>query len=163
MTAFRKKQDLDRFKKTMRGLIDFATLLEQAAPTMRERILHDVEKEDRVFLAKVLRRVVYFDELIYVDPNIISEIISRTTPRIIAFATFGMPPHHIAFFTRLMGIRETHEFREELEKMPHGIPRDFVLGAQKSMLKLARELEAQNKFTFECPGCPRLMKKKSVG
>lgn len=157
----RKKQDLDRFKKTMRGLIDFAILIEQASPKIRDRIISDTERDDKVFLSKVLRRVVYFEEMVYVDPNIISEIISRTTPRVVAYATFGMPPHEVNFFTRLMGIREFHEFKDELERMPNGVPRDFVLGAQRSLLKLARDLEAQNKFTFECPGCPRNMKKKA--
>ncbi len=159
----RKKQDLDRFKKTMRGLIEFATLIEQAAPKVRERIINDTQEDDHIFLNKVLRRVVYFEELVYIDPNIVSEIISRTTPRIVAYSTYGMPIHEVRFFTRLMGIREQHEFKEELERMPKGVPRDFVLGAQRSFLKLARQLEAQNKFSFECPGSPRFAKKKSVG
>lgn len=143
-------------------MIEFATLIEQAAPKMRERILKDTEKEDHVFLGKVLRRVVYFEELTYIDPNIISEIISRTTPRLIAYATYGMLEKDIRFFTRLMGIREQHEFKDELERMSKGIPREFVLGAQRSVLKLARQLEAQNKFVFECPGSPRFAKKRTA-
>lgn len=163
MALPRKKQDIDRFKKTMHGLIEFAILIEQASPKMRDRIISDTEKYERVFLNKVMRRVVFFEEMIYIDTSIVSEIISRSSPRVVAYATFGMSPSEVAFFTRLMGIRENHEFKDELERMPNGVPRNFVLGAQRSLLKLARDLEAQNKFVFECLNCPRLTKKKSTG
>jgi len=44
---------------------------------------------------------------------------------------------------------------EEEEQILEKVPDEFVRGAQQHILRVARELEAQGKFMFEVPDCPR--------
>ena len=61
------KLNLARFKKSTEGHIEFARLLEQAAPRMRESILTRARQQDDEFVETVLRRTVFFEELIFLD------------------------------------------------------------------------------------------------
>src|SRR5688572_8454212 len=87
-----KLSDLDRFRKSLAGTIEFATLLAQAPPKARERIITEVERLDPAFLRSALRKVVYFEEFLHLDEGIVTEILSNVSPKLLAFALYGMEP-----------------------------------------------------------------------
>jgi len=156
----KKIVDLKRFKKSMDGLIEFATLIEQAAPSRRQKILSDTVRADPEFLKIALRKVVFFDEFEYLDEGILAEILSKTSPRLLAYAIKKSPPEfkqHILKHLSYVGIKQT---LDEEEQIRDNISDDFVLGAQRQILKIARMLEKQNRFVYELADCPRFHNKK---
>lgn len=157
----KKKSNLARFKKTMHGLIEFACLLEQSDPRGRENILAEVEQDDPDFLIDVLRKVVYFEELIYLDDSVLAEILTATSPKILAYALKGMPDEFREAVSRHVGHREKKALLDEEEQMKEEVGDSFLLGARKQVLKIARSLEAQGKFSLEAPSeCPRMASKR---
>jgi len=147
----------------MQGLIDFATLIEQADPPNRLRIMEQAEQQDADFLFKVMRKVVFFDEIIYLDEAVQAEIFAKTTAKVLAFALIGTAPEFREAILKQMGHRERKLFQEEEEKMGPNPPTSLALGAQKQILKTARQLESQNKFVFELTTCPRFKLKRKRG
>lgn len=150
-----KKLNLTRFKKSQQGLIEFATLIEQADPQHRAKIMEQAEKQDSEFLRKVMKRVVFFDELVYMEETILAEILSKTSAKVLAYAVHDMPEDFATKLLKQVGHRELKQFQDEKEKMGAEISQGLVLGARKQILKNARVLEAQNKFSFELSECPR--------
>ncbi|MBI4406233.1 MAG: hypothetical protein HY537_18885 [Deltaproteobacteria bacterium] len=151
----RKKFHLERYKKSLQGIIDFATLIEQAEPMNRSRIIEQAQEEDSEFLWSVMKKVVFFEELTYVDEGILAEVLSKTSPKILAFAIRGMPEEFQKKMLKQMGFREMRQLQEEQDKMGADVPVQLVLGARIQVLKTARALEAQGKFIFELNDCPR--------
>lgn len=147
-------RDIQRFKKTRAGLIEFACILEQSPPKVREKILEEVGQLDPSFLRMALRKVVYFEELVFLDESCLAEILTQASPKILAFA---LTHSEESFKTKIMGTlgyRKMRQVMDEQEKM--GTPdSNEVLGAQIQVLKIGRELEAKNKFIFELLDCPR--------
>lgn len=158
-----KKINLTRFKKSMQGLIDFATLLEQAEPSHRQKIMTQAEAQDKDFLHKAMRKVVFFDELVFIDETIIAEILSKTSPKLLAYALKGMPEEFRSLLLKQIGYRELRLFKDEEDKMGDSVNPSLVLGAQRQILKMARQMESQNKFVFELSSCPRFKLKKKTG
>ncbi len=157
---FFKKLNLSRFKRSMQGLIDFAMLIEQADPANRVRILEQAEAQDADFVFKVMRKVVFFEELIYLDETIQAEIFAKTSSKVLAYSLIGTPAELRTSVLKQMGHRERKLLQDEEEKMGATPPSSLALGAQKQILKTARQLEAQNKFVFELSACPRFKLKR---
>ena len=156
---------LSRFKNSDQGLIEFATLIEQAEPARRDMILEAAKKEDARFLSTAMRRVVFYDDLAFIDESILAEILSKVSPKILAYSLRGMPAEYREKLLKTLGHRETKALRDEEEQLKAEVSESLVLGARKQILKIARSLEAQQKFVFESPDCPRLAlkRKKAVG
>lgn len=155
-----KKLNLNRFKKSMQGLIDFATLIEQADPSHRAKIIQQAESQDADFIHRVMRKVVYFEELVYIDESIVAEILSQVSPKVLAYALFGCPKEFQEAILKQIGFREKRLYDDELEKTGGSIASSLVLGAQKQVIKVARNLESKGKFVFELSSCPRFKEKK---
>lgn len=150
-----KKLNLARFKKTLDGVASFASLIEQAEPANRTKILEQAEQQDAEFVMKVMKKVVFFDELIYLDESLLAEILSKTSPKVLAHALYGTAPEFREKFLLQVGHREKILIRDEEERFSGDLKKSLVLGAQKQILKIGRTLEAQNKFVFELTDCPR--------
>ncbi len=146
----------------MQGIREFACLLEQSDPHAREMILAAAEKDDPRFVEQALRKVVYFEELIYIEETILAELLSKVTPKVLAFALQDMPAEFCDLLTKQLGFREKKLLQEE-KGLGTKSSESFVLGARKQILKMARGLEAQNKFVFEITDCPRFNVKKKTG
>jgi flagellar motor switch protein FliG len=155
--------NLKRFKGSMQGIREFACLLEQSDPQSREMILAAAEKEDSRFVDQALRKVVYFEELIYIEETILAELLSKVTPKVLGFALQDMPADFCELITKQLGFREKKLLQEERANDTGTKSESFVLGARKQILKMARTLEAQNKFTFELTDCPRFKQKRKTG
>lgn len=158
--AVKRKSNLSRFKKTMQGLIEFASLIEQSDPRQREAILKEVEAEDSDFLASVMKKVVLFEELLFLDEAVLAEILSKVSPKILAYALRGMAEEYRKDILRHLGHRGTKQFVDEEQLLNPDLEQTFVLGARKQIMKIARQLEAQNKFVLEVPSSARLSGKK---
>lgn len=154
-----KKLNLLRFKKSAHGIVEFATLLEQAEPSSRAAILEQATAQDEEFVFNVMRRIVYFEELVYLDEAILAELLSKVSPKVLAFALSDMPSEFREKMLRNLGVRDRRSFQDEEEKIGGSFREGFVNGARKQILKFARKLESENKFVFEVLGSPRLMKK----
>jgi flagellar motor switch protein FliG len=152
---FKRKPNLGRFKKTMQGMIEFASLIEQSDPKQREAILREVELEDSDFLATVMKKVVLFEEIVCLDEAVLAEILSKVSPKILAYALQGMPEVFRKDILRHLGHRGTKQFVDEEQLLNPELDQNFVLGARKQVLKIARQLEAQNKFVLEIPSDAR--------
>lgn len=157
---FTPKLNLSRFKRSMQGIIDFAVLLEQADPAQRAKIIEQAENQDSEFLYKVMKKVVFFEELTYLDDGILAEILSKTSAKVLAFCLQGSEPGFRDKILKMVGHRELRQFRDEEERLGGKINPALILGAQKQVLKTGRTLEAQNKFVFELSSCPRFTIKK---
>lgn len=149
-----KQRDLQRFKKTRAGLIEFACIIEKASPKVRDQIITEVGNLDPSFLKTVLKKVVYFDEIIYLDEAALAEILSYVSPKLLAFAISGMTPEFCKVIFDTVDFRKMRQIQDEQEKS--GSPSAaLVLGSQVQILKIARELEAKDKIIFELLDCPR--------
>ncbi len=146
----------------MRGLIEFASLIEQSAPRQRKAILKEVEEEDSDFLATVMKKVVLFEELVVLDEAVLAEILSKVSPKILAYALQGMPEPFRKDILRHLGHRGTKLFVDEESLLNVSLERAFIMGARKQVLKIARQLEAQNKFVLEVPSSSRPLGKKKT-
>lgn len=157
-----KKLNLSRFKRSMQGMVEFATLIEQADPQNREKIIKQAESQDEEFLRKAMKRVVFFEELIYLDESILAEILSRTTPKVLAYSLWGQTEEFRTKILKQIGQREVRLFKDEEEKMGDAMTAALSLGGQRQILKVARQLESQQKFQFELSNCPRFKLKRTV-
>lgn len=155
-----KKLNLDRFKKGTQGIIDFATIIEQADPQNRERILLQAREQDEYFLKEVMRRVVFFEELMYLDHMVIAEILSKVSAKVLSHALWQTQDEFRSVLLRQVGHRERKEIQDEEEKLTQGLTPSIVQGAQRAILKIARQLEAQNRFSFQLTNCPRFKSKQ---
>ena len=158
-----KQRDLTRFKKTQQGLIEFACILEQAAPKTREKIIHEVGKLDPKFLSAALQKVVYFEELVFLDESALAEILSHVSPKILAFALEDSEEGFTQKILETLPFRAMKQVMDEKEKLGKS-SKSMIFGAQIQVLKIARELEAKNKIVFELLDCPRFqaLKKKRL-
>jgi flagellar motor switch protein FliG len=154
--------NLSRFKKSIQGLIEFAMLIEQAEPVSREKIIRQTQAEDPDLLQDVLRKVVYFEEIVYLEGIVLVEILSKTPPKVLAFAIREMPEEFRKKILSQMGYRETKLTKEEDEKNKV-VSLESILGARRQILKIARALEAKNKIVYELTDCPRLRPLKKTG
>jgi len=149
-----KQRDLERFKKTRAGLIEFACILEQASPKVRDKIITEVGSLDPSFLRAALKKVVYFEEIIYLDESILAELLSHISPKMLAYSISEMSPEFSKVILESLDFRKMRQVQEEQEKM--GSPsKGLVFGSQIQILKIARELEEKDKFVFELVDCPR--------
>jgi flagellar motor switch protein FliG len=152
---FRQKVNLTRFQKSMDGITTFACLIEQADPAHRQKIIEQAKEQDSEFLNKVLRRVIYFEEMIYVDESVMAEILSKTSAKVLAHALYGQPKEFREKILSQVGHRELKAMKDEEEKLSGELSKSLVLGAQRQILKIGRLLESQGKFIFELNDCPR--------
>src|SRR3989338_392503 len=111
-----KKLNLLRFKKSAHGIVEFATLLEQAEPSSRAAILEQATAQDEEFVFNVMRRIVYFEELVYLDEAILAELLSKVSPKVLAFALSDMPSEFREKMLRNLGVRDRRSFQDEEEK-----------------------------------------------
>lgn len=155
-----KRLNLDRFKNSGQGLVDFAVLIEQADPKNAEAILNAAMAEDPDFTQEALRKVVYFEEIIHLDETILAEILGKTSPKLLAFALHDRDEEFRKRIIYHLSLTDRRELLDEEEKMGSKIGKTFVLGAQKHILKTGRDLEAKGILSFEVLGCPRLAHKK---
>lgn len=153
------KINLDRYKKGTQGLIDFVCLIEQADPSVRDKILSQTAEEDSEFYYRAMKKVVFFEEIIYLEDGIIAEILGSISSKILAYALSNMKEDFKAKIIKLMGFKEIRLLKDEQEKMGDKIQPGLALGAQKQVLKIARGLEQKNKFVFELTDCPRFKSK----
>jgi flagellar motor switch protein FliG len=155
----RKKLNLSRFKRSTQGLIEFAILIEQADPSQRDRIISQADEQDPELLYKAMRKVVFFEELIYLEETMVAEILAKTSAKVLAYALQGTPPEFREKMLAQIGYREKKLFQDEAERLDT-VPPTLVAGAQKQIIKSARLMEAQGKFAFELADCPRFRQKK---
>ncbi len=154
--------NLKRFKINKQGVREFAILIEQSDPKSREAILESAEQEDARFVSQALRKVVFFEELIYVDEMILAELLAKVSAKVLAFALSGMPKEFTEVILKQIGFRELRKLQEEQTQMSPPPAESFILGARKEILKIARSLEAQNVFIFEVKSCPRFKIRKKT-
>lgn len=150
-----KKFNFDRFKRSAQGLVDFAVLIEQAEPAIRKTLLEQAEYQDKEFFRRAMRKVVFFEEICYLDETVRTEILSKVSYKILAYALFKMGKTFQDSLLSQMGHREKKMYLDELEKMGQPPSDGLVSGAQKQILKTARQLEKQGKLSFELSHCPR--------
>ena len=158
-----KKLDLSRFKKSSQGIKDFANLIEQAEPTQRNRIVEQAEEQDAEFVYKVMKKVIFFEELVYLDDSILAEILSKTSPKVLAYALCGAAPELRTKLLEQTGFQIARQIKDEEDRFTtEGLAAGLILGAQKQILKTGRAMENIGKFTFELTDCPRFRKKTKV-
>lgn len=143
-------------------MIEFASLIEQADPAQRDRIVNDVREVDAHFLNLAMKKVVYFEEFIYLDDAILAEILGNVSPKVMAYAIYGADDSFRAELMRYLDYKNQRKVRDEEELISKKLSASFVRGAQRQILKIARQLEAKNKFVFEVTGSPRLRGKRSA-
>jgi flagellar motor switch protein FliG len=163
MTNNKGSGSLKRFKNNAQGQIEFATLIEQSDPKHRDMILKSAADEDARWLEKAMRKVVFFEELVYLEETILAEILSKVSPKVMAYALRGMPEQFRQLMVKQLGYRERKTMLDEDANMKE-VADSFILGARRQILKSARSLESQNKFSFELADCPRFHhKEKKTG
>jgi flagellar motor switch protein FliG len=155
-----KKLNLSRFKKNAQGLIEFAMIIEQADRLSRERIIAQAEQQDPDLLTRAMKKVVYFEELIYLDETILAEILANTTGKVLAYALWETPEDFRTAVLKQMGQKELRALKDEEERLSSKTEKGLILGAQKQIIKIGRQLEKKQKFLFELTTCPRFQKRR---
>lgn len=142
-------------------MIEFASILEQSAPENRKQIIAQVREQDPEFILLALRKTVFFEELHYLDESVLAEILSKTSPKLLAYALADVTVEFKEILLRQLGLKEHRELREEEEKLPSPKPANrLIWGAKVQILETARKLEREGKFVFELDSCPRFKPKK---
>lgn len=158
MSLSKKKLNLSRFKKTLKGMNRFAQLLECASPKTRDGFLKQASLDDQSFINDVMKKVVFFEELLYLGDDVVAEILANTPAKILAYALSDMPESFRKQIEKLLGFRDLRKVQDEMERLEMGKSTRFTYGAKKQIIKIARRLEAQDKFVMELENCPRLLK-----
>jgi len=109
-----------------------------------------------------MKRIIYFEEIIYLDEGVLTELLSKVSEKILTWALNGMPAEFREDVLKHLDYRKLKSFLDEEETLPETVSDVFVSGARKQLLKIARDLEAQGKFTLELTGCPRFEKRKKA-
>ncbi len=156
-----KKLDLSRYSNNTQGQIDFAKLIEQAEPNLRDRIIRESKKVDPALLSDAMRRVVFFEEFVFLSEGILAEILSQTPPKILAYALHGVEETFRKALLKQIGFREIKKVGDEEERLPEKVHLTLVRGARNHILKTARKLEAEGKFSFALESCPRFNTKRA--
>ena len=147
--------DLRRFKKDNEGVKILASLIEQATESKRKMIITKVGGADSEFLNHCLRKVVFFEELVFFEEGVLAEILATTPAITLAYALKGMAEEFRKKMIGLMGYRQVGQIKDEEDKMPITTNPILVSGAQRQILKIARQLEGRQSFVFELDDCPR--------
>jgi flagellar motor switch protein FliG len=147
--------DLQRFKKSWNGMKELATFLEQTSAVRREEILTQLEYEDPEFFREIMRRVVFFEELIYLESGILMQILNGVSRRVLAQALADTPKE---FRDAILGYLPFAAVREIQDEEERGGPlaKGTILAAQRRVLKCARDIEEENGVPLEVLDCPRL-------
>ena len=100
-----QKLDLRRFKKRASGIKEFAAFIEQTH-THRTIFIREAEKQDADFYVRGHEKS-RFEELVFLDENLISAIFQETSPKLVAFfALHGASKELREKFLSQMGVRE---------------------------------------------------------
>lgn len=153
--------DLERFKKSTQGIIELAMVLEQADPQHLQGLIDGIANQDPDLLNQALRKVVFFHELPLLDEPLLSEILAHTPARTLAFAIGSADPKFQAHILRHLGLKERHAYDDEIRKLTATPDPAFIIGAQKQILRIARQLESKNHFVFELADSPRFHKSQA--
>ena len=152
--------NLERFKKNPQGLADLVLLIEQAGPTQQKRLIGQILDVDSEFLFQALRRVIFFEELVYLDEGVLAELLVQVNAKILAYALYGLPKEFREKLLKLMAMKEQRAVADEEEKLGEGtVAGSYVLGAQRQVLKVARHLEITMGLSLDLNDCPRLRTK----
>lgn len=154
--------DIHRFKQCYGGERQLAEILEQLLPKKRESFLQQLQKQDPNFHDSVMRKMVLFEELIYVEEGTLAEILSATPMKVLAYALKEIAGAIRETVLKVVGYRELRKLQDETEKMGQNVPLWLVLGAQKQVLKIARSLEKAEKIRLEVEKSPRLLPKSRI-
>ncbi|MBI4406234.1 MAG: hypothetical protein HY537_18890 [Deltaproteobacteria bacterium] len=155
MARNERRISLERFKHHSDGVVALAQIIEQATPEKREKLIEDVQREDVHLLASVLERTVFFEELIYLDEDIIGELVSAVPPAVLAYSLKGTDEDFRKKLCTRLGFREIKQLKDEEEQIGPQPKHELIQGARKEILKIARKLESKEKFKFQLDDCPR--------
>ncbi len=144
----------------MQGLIEFAALLEQAEQSHRERILEQAAEEEPELVRKVLKKIVLFEEIVYLDEGVLSELLAKVSPKVLAWAVHGRPAKFRDTLFACLDFRKRKAFLAEEDRLPEKLPEKLLIGARRQVLKIARRLENEGKFSLDLTGCPRLQTRR---
>lgn len=147
--------DLSRYTRNCEGVRNFAMLIEQASQNRRAMLINQLRTIDRKFLVQVLRKVVYFEEIIYFEEGVLAEIVAATPAITLAYALRGMPEEFRKKMGSLVGFRQRRQMLDEEEKIAEKPLTILVEGARRQLLKIARHLEDKDNFVFQLDDCPR--------
>lgn len=153
---------LERFKRSSEGLVEFAKVLEQATPKVREAILDKARQQDEKFVENALRKTVFFEELVYLDEGVLAEILGETPAKVLAYALHKMPRDFRDTIIKFIGHRGIRTLKDEEEKLGDKPAMGLVLGARRQILRIARSQEGKDKFVFELVDCPRFKSRQSA-
>ena len=107
-----------------------------------------------------MRKAVFFEELIYLEDGILTEILAISPPKVLACALFKTSEEFRKKFKKNMDYRLYKSLQDEEEKLALCNNKLLALGAQKQILKLCRKLESKNQFIFSLDDCPRFHQNK---
>ncbi len=156
----KKRYDIRRFKAGREEMMAFVQLLEQASPTTRQLIISDVSIQDPAFLDDAMRKIVFFEELIYLEEGVLAEILAASPMIPLAYAIHGMEQNIRQSFLKLVGFRELQKLKDEDERIGNSPAPLLIHGAQKQILKIARKLEKEGRFVIDPHNSPRFQKKR---
>lgn len=161
MGLIEKQLDIHRFKQRYGGEKQLAEILEQLLPKKREFFLQQLCKQDSCYHDLVIRKMVLFEDLIYLDEGTLAEILSTIPMKVLAYALKEVNGGGSIRETVLkrLGYRELRQLQDETEKTGPNVSLWLVVGAQRQILKIARQLEKAEKIQLQIENSPRLLPK----
>ena len=150
-----KSASLQRFKDDSFGILQYATLIEQAHPSKQKALMEQTQKLEPEFYAAVMERVVFFEEFVYLEEATLLEILSNVPPKVLVYGLEGASSEFRGKMLAVLDFRYQGLMREEESKLTRPVAENLIVGARHQVLKLSRQLEAKGKIHFEVPLSPR--------
>ena len=107
-----------------------------------------------------MKKVVYFEELHLVEEAVLAELLTKTSPKTLAYAIKSMSKEFCKILLDHLPYPKMKAVLEEQKSMLEHSSPTFIIGAQRTILRMARQLEAEGTFIFELLDCPRFRAKK---
>ena len=133
---------LARYKKSDSSFLELVKLIESSTDEKRANLMKMVREEDPAFAAKVEARVLVFDDVKKMDEGIIAEVVSRNSPKVLAFLLLSEKDDENfikvvekslgKLFSEVKAEKEALEGLENLAAKRGGMQRKFVAEARKA-------------------------------
>jgi hypothetical protein len=135
---------LERYKKSGNaGMMELVKMIEDSADAKRTQLLNMIRSEDADFAAKVESKVLSFDVIKGLEPNMIAEIFAATPPKFVAMALYGEKDAAFVQLVEKCITKNFAEYKSEKEVFSSQAPTPGNIdAAKKKVIAETRKLEA---------------------
>lgn len=138
---------LDRYKKSG-GLKELIKLLESSDDQKRDKLLQMIRAEDAAFAEGVERKLLSWEKIVALNPDILAEIVSSVPAQFLSRALFGENEGFVKTCEKC--IKNFSEYKEAKQVLTDAPPNPAqVAAARRKVMEEARKLEEAGSVKFD--------------